>query len=237
MCLLPYHVNPNVVIIARFAFRETMGVILTGVALFWSAGEIGWLSAWVLLGVISAWIVATAGVTLRHSPDLLAERLGPSKGAKRWDTIIMGIYGVMELAVLVIAGLDHRFGWSTGIGVVAQGISPRSASVALAMRLSCGDRSECLLLADCPHSDRARPCGGDRWAVPLCASPGLHGYDPDGRRDPDLLASWWAFAVGVLAALLMILRTILEDRTLQAELPGYLEYARRVRYRLVPGVW
>ena len=156
MCLLPYHVNPNVVIIARFALRETMGVILTGVALFWSAGEIGWLPAWALLGVISAWIVATAGVTLRHSPDLLAERLGPSKGAKRWDTIIMGIYGVMQLAVLVIAGLDHRFGWSTGIGVVAQiGALRRLLLWLCACRV--GDRSECLLLADRPHSDRARP--------------------------------------------------------------------------------
>ena len=54
---------------------------------------------------------------------------------------------------------------------------------------------------------------------------------------PILLASWWAFAVGLLAAVLMILRTILEDRTLQTELPSYLEYACWVRYRLVPGVW
>ena len=60
MCLLPHHVNSNVVIIARFALRETMGVILMGVALFWSAGEIGWLPAWALLGVIVAWIIATA---------------------------------------------------------------------------------------------------------------------------------------------------------------------------------
>ena len=110
----------NTKIIVRFALRETMGVIIMGVALFWSAGEISWLPAWALLGVIVSWIVATAVVTLRNSPELLAERLGPAKGAKRWDTIIMGTYGVMQLAVLVIAGLDHRFGWSTGIGIVAQ---------------------------------------------------------------------------------------------------------------------
>ena len=110
----------NTKIIVRFALRETMGVILMGVALFWSAGEIGWLPAWALLGVIVSWIVATAVVTLPHSSELLAERLGPAKGAKRWDTIIMGIYGVMQLAVLVIAGLDHRFGWTTGIDVMAQ---------------------------------------------------------------------------------------------------------------------
>ena len=52
-----------------------------------------------------------------------------------------------------------------------------------------------------------------------------------------LLASWWAFFTSVLSTFLLILRTILEDRTLQAELPGYLDYAHRVRYRLLPGVW
>lgn len=96
-----------------------MGVILTGVALFWPAGEIGRLPAWALLGVISAWIVPTAVVTLRHCPDPLAERLGLSTGTKRGDTIIMGICGVKQLAMLAVAGLDHRFGWGTAIGTVA----------------------------------------------------------------------------------------------------------------------
>ncbi len=66
----------NTKTIARFALRETLGVTLTGVALFWSAGEIDWLPAWALLSVISAWIVATAVVTFRHSPERLDERLG-----------------------------------------------------------------------------------------------------------------------------------------------------------------
>ena len=67
--------------------------------------------------------------------------------------------------------------------------------------------------------------------------PGYTGTILTAVATPMLLASWWAFALSVPAASLLILRTILEDRTLQAELPGYLEYARRVRYRLVPGVW
>jgi len=52
-----------------------------------------------------------------------------------------------------------------------------------------------------------------------------------------LLASWPALLVSGVCALLLILRTALEDRTLQTELPGYLDYARQVRYRLVPGIW
>jgi protein-S-isoprenylcysteine O-methyltransferase Ste14 len=51
------------------------------------------------------------------------------------------------------------------------------------------------------------------------------------------LGSWWAFVPAVLIGALMVIRTALEDDTLQAELTGYAEYAQRVRYRLVPGLW
>jgi protein-S-isoprenylcysteine O-methyltransferase Ste14 len=52
-----------------------------------------------------------------------------------------------------------------------------------------------------------------------------------------LLGSWWAFVPGAVCTVLFIIRTALEDRTLQAELPGYKDYAARTRYRLLPGVW
>jgi protein-S-isoprenylcysteine O-methyltransferase Ste14 len=52
-----------------------------------------------------------------------------------------------------------------------------------------------------------------------------------------LLESWWAVVPGLLAALMMLIRTVCEDRMLQAELPGYAEYARQVHYRLFPGIW
>jgi protein-S-isoprenylcysteine O-methyltransferase Ste14 len=52
-----------------------------------------------------------------------------------------------------------------------------------------------------------------------------------------LLGSWWALIPGAAAALLIVIRTALEDRTLHAELPGYADYVERVRYRLLPGIW
>lgn len=54
---------------------------------------------------------------------------------------------------------------------------------------------------------------------------------------PLLLGSWWMFVPEGIAAAAIIGRTVLEDRTLQAELSGYAEYARQIRYRLLPGVW
>src|SRR5512146_2216517 len=93
-------------LIARFAFREAMGIVIMGVALFWSAGEIDWWPAWAAIAVMLAWITATAIVILRFNPTLLAERLGPRKGAKGWDTAIMSLLGLSQLARYIIAGLD-----------------------------------------------------------------------------------------------------------------------------------
>lgn len=52
-----------------------------------------------------------------------------------------------------------------------------------------------------------------------------------------MLESWWAVLPGLLASLAMYIRTVYEDRMLQAELPGYKEYTQQVRYRLFPGIW
>ncbi len=67
--------------------------------------------------------------------------------------------------------------------------------------------------------------------------PGYVGAIGQSLGVPLLLGASWALVPGIIAAALMVLRTALEDRTLQHELAGYAEYARGVRYRLLPGIW
>ncbi len=107
-------------LIVRYAVRETMGIIVMGAAMFWFAGRVDWWPAWAALAVMLAWIIATAVVILRYNPDLLAERLGPRKGAKPWDTAIMSILGLAQLARYILAGLDQRYGWTGGFPLVTQ---------------------------------------------------------------------------------------------------------------------
>ncbi|MBW7886418.1 MAG: isoprenylcysteine carboxylmethyltransferase family protein, partial [Caldilineaceae bacterium] len=99
-------------LLVRYAVRETLGLVIMGVALFASAGRIDWWPAWAVIAVMAAWVLGTAVVILRSHPDLLAERLGPKKGAKAWDTAIMGVVGLTQLVRYVVAGLDERFGWT-----------------------------------------------------------------------------------------------------------------------------
>ncbi|MGB3217554.1 MAG: isoprenylcysteine carboxylmethyltransferase family protein [Anaerolineae bacterium] len=107
-------------LITRYAIRETLGLLVMGAALFWPAGRLDWWAGWAVLAVMAAWIAAMAITLIRLNPGLLAERLGPRKGAKPWDTVIMSLLGLIQLARYIIAGLDQRYDWTGGLPAVAQ---------------------------------------------------------------------------------------------------------------------
>ncbi len=223
-------------LIARFAIRETMGVVIMGVALFWSAGRIDWWPAWALLAVMLAWIIAMGFAILRFNPDLLAERLGPRKGGKQWDLIIMGIVGLAELARLIIAGLDQRYGWTGGFPIAAQiaALAVCALGYALGVWATASNAFFSQIVRIQTERGHAVATGGPYQYVRHPAYVGTILYQ---LAMPVLLASWWALIPGGVNAILLVIRTALEDRTLQAELSGYADYARLVRHRLLPGIW
>ncbi len=226
----------DVKLIARFAIRETMGLFFMGVALFWPAGDIQWWPAWALIAATSAWILATAIVILRTRPDLLAERLGPRKGAKRWDTAIMSAHGVLQLALYVVAGLDWRYRWSAPFPLPAQVAALFVCLLGYGLVVWATGSNAFFSQIVRIQTERGHTVvtGGPYHYV---RHPAYVGAVLTHFAIPILLSSWWALAIGSIDALLMLLRTGLEDRTLHAELRGYPEYAGRVRYRLIPGLW
>lgn len=223
-------------LIVRFAIRETMGILLMGVALFWSAGRIDWWPAWALLAVMLVWVSATAVVILRFNPDLLAERLGPRKGGKRWDTAIMSIVGLSGLARLIVAGLDQRYGWTGDFPLTAQIVALIlcASGYALVVWATASNAFFSQIVRIQTERDHAVARGGPYQYVRHPAYIGTILYE---LAVPVLLASWWALIPGGLNVILFVLRTALEDRDLQAELTGYADYAHEVRYRLLPGIW
>jgi protein-S-isoprenylcysteine O-methyltransferase Ste14 len=226
----------DIKLIARFAIRETMGIVFMGVALFWSAGRIDWWPAWALIAVMLAWITATAIVILRFNPDLLAERLGPRKGAKPWDMAIMSIIGLSQLVRLIVAGLDQRYGWTGGFPLAAQiaALTMCVLGYALGVWATASNAFFSQIVRIQTERGHTVATGGPYQYVRHPAYVGTILYE---LAVPVLLASWWALIPGGLNAILLVLRTVLEDRTLQAELTGYADYARQVRHRLLPGIW
>jgi protein-S-isoprenylcysteine O-methyltransferase Ste14 len=226
----------NAKLITRYAIRETMGLAVMGVALFWPAGRLDWWQAWAALGVMAAWIVATAVVILRTNPGLLAERLGPRQGAKPWDTAILSIVGLTQLARYIIAGLDLRYEWTAGISPAAQlaALAVCFLGYALVVWATASNTFFSQIVRIQSERGHTVATGGPYRYVRHPAYLGAILYE---LAVPILLNSWPIMLISIVNTLLFILRTALEDRTLQAELDGYAAYARQVSYRLLPGVW
>jgi protein-S-isoprenylcysteine O-methyltransferase Ste14 len=226
----------NAKIIARYAIREIMGIVVMGVTMLWPAGRIDWWPAWAAMGVMLAWSAATAIVILRFNPALLAERLGPRKGAKPWDTAIMSALGVTQLVRYIVAGFDQRYGWTGGLPLAAQIAALVICILANALVVWATASNAFFSQIVRIQSERGHTVatGGPYRHVRHPAYLGAIVFE---LAVSILLASWWALIASGLNVILLVLRTALEDKALQAELGGYADYAGEIRQRLLPGVW
>jgi protein-S-isoprenylcysteine O-methyltransferase Ste14 len=222
--------------ITIYIINDLVSIVVTGIILFWSAGRIDWWSAWAVIVMWLVWFAAMDFVMLSFSPALMAERLSPPRGAKSWDRAILSILRLMQLGRYILAGLDQRYGWTGGFPLVAQiaALVVWVMSCALFVWAMANNPYFSAIVRIQADREHAVATGGPYRVV---RHPGYVALILIEMAISALLASWWALFAGGLCAVLLILRTVLEDRTLQAELPGYSDYARQVRYRLIPGVW
>ncbi len=209
--------------------------LLFGAFLLIAAGRWNWVEAWAFLGISLGGILANGLYTLRHNPEMLNERGRMGKNTKSWDKLIGLFYMIFLLSIYLLAGLDERFGWSAApLWVRVLG----GVALALSMALTFW-----VMKVNSYLSTFVR-IQNDRGHTTVSSGPYRYVRHPMyvgillmSWGTAFLLGSWWAVIPAVLNIALFFIRTALEDRTLQAELPGYKEYAARVRYRLIPGVW
>jgi protein-S-isoprenylcysteine O-methyltransferase Ste14 len=227
--------QPKHIPIVRRFVPTIFSLAITSVCLFGSVGRLDWPNAWILLGLNFGASVATTALLWRNT-DLLAERSNVKAG-KSWDKAIVAIAVLLgPVSTWVTAGLDTRFHWSDGMphsaflaGVAVAVLA--AALIAWAMRSNKFFSAVVRIQKDRGHSVVT---GGPYHFL---RHPGYTGMAAFTLATPLILNSRWAFAPAVATAAVTVLRTILEDRTLHNELEGYADYARRVKYRLVPGIW
>lgn len=175
---------------------------------------------------------------LRHNPALLEERMKPliQRDQKPWDKALMAAFLLLWCAWFVVMALDAvRFGWShmplwlQALGVLAIAVSMyvmflimRTNSFAAPVVKIQAERGH-RVISDGPYAVVRHPMYSGALLLIL--------------GTPLLLGSWWGLALSPVLILLFAVRAVMEERTLMAELPGYVGYAARVRYRLIPGVW
>ena len=222
--------------VVRWLSRETMRVLGQAVVLFLSAGRWDWAMGWAFVILTALWVGATALVVIPRNPDLLAERLGFRKGAKTWDAVIMSIVGLALVACCIVAGLDVRNEWTRGISPLLQvaALVIVVLGYALTVWATAANPFFSLIVRIQKERGHTVAAGGPYRFV---RHPAYVGGVVLYLATPVMLGSLWALILGGLSALLMVVRTVLEDKMLLNELDGYKDYTRRVRYRLVPGVW
>lgn len=224
------------------AIKQTMlstAMLAIMMAVFYaSAGRTDIPRSWFLFCVAFVYFVASNLALYRYNPGLLIQRLKLSrKGSKTWDEVLVRVSNLTALLLVpAVAGLDvGRYGWSSlglpyaVVGVVSLVVSSVIVNWAMienpyfepTVRIQ-NDRGHQVVTTG-PYAIVRHPgyLSGILWIASI----------------PLILGSLYAFLPFALYTVLMSLRTDLEDKTLQKELPGYAEYSERVRYRLFPGIW
>lgn len=215
-------------------------LIVQALALFLPFGGIRWPEAWLYLGLYVAFVAAAAVVVLRVNPGVIAERAQVKPGAKNWDLRIGRLMAIFSLGILVVAGLDRRFGWSADW---LRLVRPTAQILGTALFIA-GYALFDWAMASNPFFSAVVRIQKERGHVAVTGGPyrfvrhpGYMGQSLAALVTPLLLGARWGGVPAVLLVAVIVVRASLEDRTLRAELPGYQEYAQRVRYRILPGVW
>ena len=216
--------------------KAALLLVALGAILFGVAGRLDWPQAWLFIALYAVFLALVAAWTLRRDPDLLEERTRVAANVKGWDKVILAVYTVLLIALLVTAAADAGRLRASRVPLAAQGAGVGMTIFSAALIGWSVMRN--------PFLSRFARIQDDRGQRVIDDGPYHHVRHPmyaaiivQMFATALVLGSWWALIPAALIAILYIVRTALEDRMLQRELPGYPDYAARVRYRLLPRVW
>ena len=222
--------------IKKRMLQVILQLLIMSALLFLLAGTLNWPMAWALVAVQLGVLVFNIIYILPRNPEAIAERSEIKAGTKGWDRVIISLVSLSSIALLLVCGLDYRFGWSPGyalwihiLGLIAVALGNLLFSWALASNKFFATT---VRIQD-ERAHQVAYSGPYRYV----RHPGYVGYITFTMATPVALGTLWGLIPGALVALGMAVRTAMEDRTLRAELPGYQDYAAQVRFRLIPGVW
>lgn len=213
------------------------GVVITALPLFLAAGTIAWPAGWIYLILLYSWLLIGILLLLKYNPGLLAERINISPpNQKAWDKVFVLLLNVFFFAWVILMPLDAvRFHWSwmplwlQVVGAIALVVSfilmslvfRENSYLSATVRIQ-EERGQTVISTGPYHYVRH----------PMYAG-GLFMF----LGTPLLLGSWYGLLLTLLFLPALLVRTVLEERTLLQELPGYDAYMTHVKYRLIPYVW
>ncbi len=208
--------------------------------IFISSGRMDIAGGWIYLVVSFIGMFGGIMLVCKTNPELLNHRgqWNKKKDTKPWDKVLLVLFGIVGFYILpVVVGLDIRFQWSylaihftvAGAGVVLFLVG--SVIIHWAMIVNTHFETSVRIQNDRDH--KVITAGPYK----IVRHPGYVGAILWAVATPLIIGSVVGIIPAVIAGLVLIIRTWLEDKTLHSELNGYVEYAARVKYRLLPGIW
>jgi len=219
-----------------FFARAAASLIILLLLLFVPAGTIAWTRGWLFFVVVTALGAVSVLVARRLNPEIFAARSRIQPGTKRWDRILLIFLFAAMLAIVPVAALDDaRFHWSA-MSWWAVGMGYALLVMGMGLTLWCQVVNRFFEPGVRIQTDRGHTVI-DTGPYAVIRHPGYLGAWMLFAGMALALGSWWALVPAAIAAFILVIRIVWEDRTLQAELNGYAAYAKRVRFRLIPGIW
>lgn len=204
-----------------------------------SAGSWDWWEAWAYTITGLAVLFGSRAFLILKYPDLALERAQAheKEDVKRWDRFLMPFTALVgPFLFWIVAGLDHRFGWSPDlpdwiqiIALILIQIGSLIGSWAMVVNRYFSSQVRI-------QKDRGQTVVQE-GPYRIVRHPAYAGGLLSWLAGPVFFSSYWVIVPTVLVIIASLIRTALEDRTLQEELPGYEEYTQQTRYRLVPKIW
>lgn len=219
--------------------RLVVAYLLIPLILFVCGGDLGWWQAWLYAMLISAAGIGGRMWAEHRHPGLTAERqnIESIQNAKAWDKVLAPLMAVsLVFPMVIVAGLDRRYNWSPEF--------PLWLSVVGFIFIAFGYAFAAWAFAENRFFSSVVRIQTDRGHVVCDTGPYRFVRHPGyaGNILPLFgivlaLGSVWTLIPAAVATIIAVIRIVLEDQTLQEELPGYRDYAQRVRYRLIPGIY
>ena len=208
------------------------GLLLVGLLIFLPAGTLEFTYGWLLMALLFIPMLIAGFVMLFKSPDFLKKRLDAKEKQGKQKGVV-AVSGLMFIAGFVVAGLDHRFGWSA---------MPQWVTVAASVVFLIDYALYAEVMRENAYLSRTIKVEDGQTVVDT----GLYGIvrHPMYAVTVDLflmipliLGSWWALLVFAIYPAVIIVRLKDEEELLTKELPGYEEYKKKVKYRILPFIW
>jgi protein-S-isoprenylcysteine O-methyltransferase Ste14 len=210
-------------------------LVVMGAMLFLAAGTLRYWQAWVFLALFGASGLALTLYLIKYDRELLARRMrgGPTAEKEARQKIIMWLASIGFGAILVVSGLDHRFGWSA---------PPTSVAIAGNILVVLGYAIIFFVFRENSFSSATIEIAPDQKVIStgpyaLVRHPMYAGGLLYFLGMPVALGSWWGFFVALLTTAPLIWRIFEEEKFLGERLPGYRDYRDKVKYRLAPFIW